>query len=138
MYYVPGSMPVPQNPMNVMVMVMVKLILNATPLNATSPCPSPPPSSSPLPPYVFPSLSYPRPPPPPLPASPLDLMSKYGIMSSSSMLHLGHDGSTNHEWWEHWEVPRGWKRKMKLNKGKTKRSIMSSFNNSETSSCRGK
>ena len=35
-YCVPGSTPVPHNPMNVMVMVMVKLILNAT-----SPYPSP-------------------------------------------------------------------------------------------------
>ena len=35
-YCVPGSTPVPQNPMNAMVMVMVKLILNAT-----SPYPSP-------------------------------------------------------------------------------------------------
>ena len=60
-YCVPGSTPVPQNPMNAMVMVMVKLILNAT-----SPYPSPlHPHPSPLTP--FPHPSYPRLPPPPPP-----------------------------------------------------------------------
>ena len=54
-YCVPGSTPVPQNPMNVMVMVMVKLILNNT-----SPYPSP------LHPRHAPPPS-PRPPPPPPP-----------------------------------------------------------------------
>ena len=94
MYCVPGSTPVPQNPMNAMVMVMVKLILNATSPECYISLPLTP-SSSPLPPYVFPSPLIP--PPPPLPAPPLDLMSKYGIMSSSSMLHLGHDGSMDHD-----------------------------------------
>ena len=73
-YCVPGSTPVPQNPMNamVMVMVMVKLILNAT-----SPIPSPlHPRPSPLTPFPHPTYRaakahsmrawYP-PPPPPLP-----------------------------------------------------------------------
>ena len=50
-YCVPGSTPVPQNPMNAMVMVMVKLILNAT-----SPYPSPlHPRPSPLTPFPHPS-----------------------------------------------------------------------------------
>ena len=61
-YCVPGSTPVPQNPMKVM--VMVKLILNAT-----SPYPSPlHPRPSPLTP--FPHPSYPRPPPSPTPPPP--------------------------------------------------------------------
>ena len=63
-YCVPGSTPVPQNPMNAMVMVMVKLILNAT-----SPYPSPlHPHPSPL--MPFPHPSYPRPPPSPPPPPP--------------------------------------------------------------------
>ena len=59
-YCVPGSTPVPQNPMNAMVMVMVKLILNATSPECYISLPLTP-SSSPLPPYVFP-------PPPPHPS----------------------------------------------------------------------
>ena len=86
-YCVPGSTPVPQNPMNVMVMVMVKLILNAT-----SPYPSPlHPRPSPLTP--FPHPSYPRPPPcpppPPPPPPPLGLGMAWTWLGLGPRLGLG-------------------------------------------------
>ena len=68
-YCVPGSTPVPQNPMNAMVMVMVKLIMNATSPECYISLPLTL-SSSPLPPYVFPSPLIPPPPPPPPPPTP--------------------------------------------------------------------